>query len=446
MSPPIVQNDWLDREPPVLRVSEVSAVIKETLEGAFPSLSVRGEISNLSRPRSGHLYFSLLDDSDVTSSASRLTSAQLPCVLWRSTVSRLRFRPESGTKVIVSGRIGVYEPRGSYQLIGSRIEPVGVGDLQRLFEELKNRLRAEGLFAPERKRPLPFLPEKIGLVTSPSGAAIIDFLRILYRRFPGAWVRVVPVRVQGESAAGEIAAALDSFQTDAHRVDVIVVARGGGSLEDLWAFNEEDVARAIARSEIPVVSAVGHEVDYSIADFVADVRAQTPTHASELVVPDLAELTNKLDALLRRLSLASRSVIRGAEDRWRGCAGRRVFQDPQVLIQQRFEHCDRASELLENRLYNRSRQWDDAVLSLANSLQALSPLRVLDRGYAAVTDAGGRVVIDPGSVQLGEVLNLVLARGKLKVEVKDRVIAERDETSFADHPAGSADESRGAGT
>ena len=412
------QNDWLTDGPPILTVSEVSGAIKEILEGTFPHLRVRGEISNLSRPRSGHLYFSLLEDRQDGAAASRVASAQLPCVMWRSSVARLRFQPESGMTVVMTGRIGVYEPRGTYQLIGDSLEPAGLGELQRLFEELKNRLRDEGLFAPERKRPLPFLPRRIGLITSPSGAAILDFLRILYQRFPAAWVRLVPVRVQGDGAAGEIAAAIDRLQREDDPVDVIVLTRGGGSLEDLWAFNEETVARAIACCQVPLVSAVGHEVDYTIADFVADSRAQTPTHASELVVPDLEELRAAMEQNLRRLAVAVGAVLRRAHDSWQRSRSRRLFEVPEELINDRFKHCDRVFDLLDSAASHRGRIWVDSVLAHAGRLEALSPLRVLSRGYAKLSRLDGRVVLDAGSVEPGELLDAVLARGRLSVRVE----------------------------
>ena len=421
------QDDWLSREPPVFSVSDVTGAIKEALEESFPHLRVRGEISNLSQPRSGHLYFSLLESDGPARPGSRIASSQLPCVLWRSNAARLRVEPVNGMKVIVTGRIGVYEPRGTYQLIGEQLEPEGQGELQRLFEELKTRLRAEGLFDSDRKRPLPFLPRRIGLVTSPSGAAIQDFLRILYRRSPTICVRVIPVRVQGEGAAEEIAAAVRRFDQDPEAVDVIVVTRGGGSLEDLWAFNEEVVARALAASPIPTISAVGHDVDFTIADFVADARAQTPTHASELVVPEARELQDRLAALGRRMGLASRALVSRAEDRWQRCRTHRLFRDPQVFVQERLELCDRMGEGLDNRLYNRMREWEDSVFALAGRLGALSPLKVLARGYSVVTTEEGPVVSAAGQVDIGERLRILLAQGELRVTVGERVTTSDDE-------------------
>ncbi len=397
----------------------MTRTIREILESTFPRILVRGEISNLSRPQSGHLYFSLLDDAGG-GSAARLSSAQLPCVIWRSSVSRLRARLENGQKVIVTGRIGVYEPRGTYQLIGEQVEPAGLGELQRIFEELKERLRKEGLFDAARKRPLPFLPERIGLVTSPSGAAIRDVLRVLFRRHPRAWVRIIPVKVQGEGAAEEIARAVEVFQVGGGQADVIVVTRGGGSLEDLWAFNEERVARAIASSSIPTISAVGHEVDFSIADFVADVRAQTPTQAAELLVPDLQDLGEKLRVLGKRLTLAMGNAVTVGASRLERALRSRPFRQPQALVQELFERVDDLAKVLPLHLGGRGRAWQDSTGSIAGRLEALSPLKVLARGYSLVTDAGGRLVRDASAVEPGETLGVKLSSGGLRVEVLKR--------------------------
>jgi exodeoxyribonuclease VII large subunit len=261
-----------------LTVSDLTRKIKQILESGFPSIAVQGEISNLKRHSSGHLYFTMKDEN-----------AQLPCVMWRSRASVLSFMPEDGAKVIAGGRLTVYEVRGSYQLDVQSIRPLGVGELQAAFEQLKKKLEAEGLFDAARKRPLPEYPKRIGVVTSPSGAVLQDMKNVFRRRFPGVELIMIPVRVQGAGAAAEIAEAVDDMSGYAS-LDLVIVARGGGSLEDLWPFNEEIVARAIARCRVPVVSAVGHETDYTIADFVADVRAPTPSAAAEMVVPDRREI------------------------------------------------------------------------------------------------------------------------------------------------------------
>jgi exodeoxyribonuclease VII large subunit len=400
----------------VLSVSEVTRAVRDLLESSFEGVVVRGEVTNLSRPQSGHVYFSLVDDGPGRE-RSRLASAQIACVLWRTAAMRVPFRLENGQRVIVAGRLTVYEPRGSYQLVLDSVEAAGVGDLQVLFEQLKERLRGEGLFDPARKRPLPFLPRRIGLITSPTGAAIQDVLRALYRRFPRAWLRIAPVRVQGDGAAEEIQAAIDAFQEGGGQVDVIVLARGGGSLEDLWPFNDERVARAIARSGIPIVSAVGHEVDFSIADFVADARAQTPTHAPDLVVPDLEDLIERLRGHERQLLHLLKGLLRRRETEWLRFLRSRAFRRPTALVETLVEQCDELARGLDIHLYNRAGRWEDALRALFFRLQALHPQRVLERGYAIATDGSGRVVRDAGALEVGALFRIQLARGELAARV-----------------------------
>ncbi|MGH9748339.1 MAG: exodeoxyribonuclease VII large subunit, partial [Candidatus Polarisedimenticolia bacterium] len=278
---------------PILSVSELNALVRGMLEEAFPSVWVEGEISNLRTYPSGHTYFTLKDEN-----------AQVSAVLFRGAAAALRFRPEDGLRVVVRGRVSLYETRGSFQVVVDAIEPAGLGALQLAFEQLKARLQGEGLFEAARKRPLPMLPRRIGVVASLAGAALHDVLKVLRRRFAGLGVVIAPSRVQGEGAAREIAAAI----ADLNRlggIDVLILARGGGSLEDLWAFNEEAVARAIAASRVPVVSAIGHEVDVTIADLVADLRAPTPSAAAEMVVRSRAELAATVAALRARLGSAA---------------------------------------------------------------------------------------------------------------------------------------------
>ena len=300
----------------VLTVSELTHAVKDTLEGRFGGLWVEGEISNLRIHTSGHVYFTLKDEE-----------AQVRAVLFRSRVRRVRFEPADGLHVLAFGRLDVYAVRGEYQLVCEVLEPKGLGALQLAFEQMKARLAAEGLFDAGRKRPLPTLPRRVGLVTSPTGAAVRDFLRVVTRRFAGLQVLVCPVRVQGETAAGEIAQALGTLNRRGD-LDVIVLARGGGSLEDLWAFNEEAVARAIAASKIPVISAVGHETDVTIADFVADLRAPTPSAAAELVVREKAELVRQVATLGTRLRHAMGQRTRRVADRLADIRRRRVLTDP----------------------------------------------------------------------------------------------------------------------
>jgi exodeoxyribonuclease VII large subunit len=402
--------------PAIFTVTQVTSAIRDVLEGTFGRLRVHGEVSNLSRPQSGHLYFSLVDDASGRD-RSRLTSSQLACVAWRLVASRLRFRLENGQKVVVTGRIGVYEPRGTYQLVAEAIAPAGVGELQRLFAALKERLRAEGLFDPARKRPLPFLPGRIGLITSPSGAAIQDVLRVLYLRHPRAWVRIIPVRVQGEGAAAEIAAAIQAFQVGGGQADVLILARGGGSLEDLWAFNEEQVARALAASRIPTVAAIGHETDFSIADFVADARAQTPTQAAELAVPDLSDLAARLGGIATRQGRALRNVAARKEVELRRLLRSRPFRNPEGLVAGLVERCDLASRDLDLHAASLLRGCHDSLRSLSLRLEALQPAKVLERGYAIVTDERGRILRSAAGLEAGQVLHVRLAAGAARVQV-----------------------------
>lgn len=401
----------------VWSVGEFTRQVRGILESTFDRLQVRGQIGNLTRAQSGHIYMNLVDDED--SGKSRISSSQLRVVMWRGQASRLRFQPETGMKVVVTGKITVYEPKGEYQLVADRLEPEGVGELQLAFEQLKRKLQEEGLFDLEKKIELPFFPERIGLVTSSSGAAVRDFLRTLYSRNGLAQVRLVPVRVQGEGAALEVAQAIELLQRDDAGVDTIVLTRGGGSLEDLWAFNEEVVARAIAGSAIPVVSAIGHEVDFTIADFVADERAATPTAAASLVTPDRVELLRRLDGSQRRLALGLRAwADRGESELARRMASR-YLADPQLVVEERFEHLDRV--LGDLRLLSRSRldELENSLSLLGARLETLSPYAVLKRGYAVALDAAGEVVSGTEKLSEGDLLHLRFDRGNAGVKVEE---------------------------
>src|SRR5277367_320182 len=318
----------------VWKVSELTERIRDLLEGAFADVWVEGEVSNCHAAQSGHLYFTLKDPR-----------AQIRCVCFRDQVRALKFRPEDGLHVTVRGGISVYDVRGEYQIYVTNIEPVGLGALQLAFEQLKKRLQAEGLFDEARKKPLPVLPRCIGVVTSPTGAAIRDILRVLKRRFPNAHVRIYPVKVQGEGAAKEIAAGVTYFNR-ARFSDVIIVARGGGSLEDLWAFNEEVVARAIAASEIPVITGIGHEADFTIADFVADLRAPTPSAAAELVVRSRQEFERHIAEHQRHLVQLIRYWISQRRHRVRDLETHRGFRQLEILVRQRRQQVDELSSSL----------------------------------------------------------------------------------------------------
>lgn len=435
----------------VLTVSQLNRAAKDLLETYLPLLWVEGELSNLSVPSSGHWYFSLKD-----------SGAQVRCAMFRNRNMLVRFKPEAGKKVLVRAKVSLYEGRGDYQLIVEHMEPAGAGDLQRQFEILKEKLQLEGLFDPAHKKPLPAWPKRLGIVTSPTGAAVHDILHVLRRRFPALPVIVLPVAVQGNEAAGQIAAAIETANRHA-LCDVLIVGRGGGSLEDLWAFNEEIVARAIYASDIPVVSAVGHEVDFTIADFVADLRAPTPSAAAELISPDCPALLNKLkqyeqqltrcmaahlrqhrqqvnhlrarlqhpgqklqaqaqklDHLEMRLRGAMSASVRNAHQKVEKLEHKLQRFNPQRLLA---SHAHKL-QLLSLRLEAVQRKQLDArqqrLQRAAGLLQSVSPLNTLGRGYAILLTNQGKAVRDAQEVQDGQQLNARLHQGELICEVKGR--------------------------
>ena len=416
-------------------VTTLTARIRDLLEGEFADVWVEGEISNLKEAASGHSYFTLKD-----------AGAQLRAVLFRNTSRFLKCKPRDGLAVVARGRLSVYDPRGEYQLIVDYLEPAGLGALQLAFEQLKERLAAEGLFDGTRKRPLPRLPQRIGLVTSPRGAVIADMVRILRRRFENLHLLLYPVRVQGEGAADDIVRALGYFNLPPARqvrgpVDVIIVARGGGSLEDLWAFNEEQVARAIAGSRVPVISAVGHESDFTIADFVADARAPTPSAAAEMVIETKVQLHRQIRTLRETLAQRARYRLLALRHRLSGLAAHRAFEGVRGLVRRRAQQVDdldrrlrrldirlrlqhgRASlagcvARLEHALRLSLERDRGRLASLSAQLQHLGPLAVLDRGYALVYGPDGRLLRDAAKVEPGDVLDVRLQKGRLAAEVK----------------------------
>ncbi|NUN70614.1 MAG: exodeoxyribonuclease VII large subunit [Bacteroidetes bacterium] len=363
----------------IFTVGELTRQIKGVLELGFPNQWVQGEISNCKHHTSGHLYFTLKDEQ-----------AQISAVMWRSRVAQLRFRPADGMKVIVRGNVTLYEPRGNYQIDCQSIQPLGKGDLQIAFEQLKERLQKEGLFDEARKRPLPAYPQRIGIVTSPTGAAVQDMISVLSRRFPSVELIIVPVKVQGAGAAEEIAGAI-RLLNDEKMTDVMIVGRGGGSLEDLWAFNEEIVARAIVASKIPVVSAVGHEVDFSISDFAADLRAPTPSAAAELVVKDAREVVE----LIRNYCYTMTGAMNNAIDSYKQTIAHLTksysFNKPHDLLRQRSQHVDELHRRLEQGLQHRFAMIKQQTVSLNGRIRTLDPTLVLKRGYAIVRQ-GDRIV------------------------------------------------------
>jgi exodeoxyribonuclease VII large subunit len=438
-----------------LTVSELTARIRDLLTKNFTELSVEGEISNCREAQSGHLYFTLKDEK-----------AQIRCVWFKQDRRGLKFRVEDGLKVTLRGSISVYEQRGEYQIYVESMEPLGVGALQLAFENLKKRLEAEGLFEAKHKKPLPLLPSRIGLITSPKGAAVRDVVRILRRRFHNVHLTVFPVRVQGDGSAEEIVKALKFFN-QRKMVDVLIVARGGGSIEDLWAFNEEIVARAIYESEIPVISGVGHETDFTIADFVADVRASTPSAAAELVVQTRREFDKHIADLRQTLVEQIRYRILVLSRRVHELGARRGFRRPLDLLRQqrqrademtsrlalglrarleqsrkrytaahlrifRFDFRARISALrirlerriteLGKRMERLSRVKRERLERLLVQLEERSPLKVLERGYSIVTDASGAVLRDSNAVSLGDTISIQLYKGKLTTEVKKKEV------------------------
>lgn len=395
-----------EREP--LSVSELNARIKGLIESdpVLGSVYVRGELSNYKVYPSGHHYFTLKD-----------AESSLRCVMFRSAASKLRFRPESGMRVTAWGRVAVYPRDGAYQLYCEGLMPEGAGDLQVAYEQLKAKLAAEGLFDPAHKKPIPHYPERIAVITSSAGAAVHDIIRVLRKRWPVAKVVLLPVRVQGVEAPPEIAGAL-RYANKYRVADVIITGRGGGSIEDLWAFNDERVARAIYASELPVISAVGHEPDVTIADFVADLRAATPSNAAELVAPDVSELRDAIRSASARLDQA---IDRGLSQRRTALtelASRRVMQSPTGFIDQRRLELDSIRLRLDAAATGRLHRERQEFARLAAKLDALSPLKVLGRGYSIALDAEGRAVREADQLKAGDKLDLRLSRGGAKCLVE----------------------------
>jgi exodeoxyribonuclease VII large subunit len=384
----------------VLSVAELSRQLKELVEGSFPAVAVVGEISNLRQPPSGHVYLTLKDDT-----------AQIQAVLWRRTAERIRFNLHDGLEVVAIGSVEVYPPRGQYQLVIEELIPRGMGPLELAFRQLQQKLAAEGLFAPQRKRRLPRFPRRVAIVTSPAGAAVRDLVKVIRRRWRLADLLVVPVAVQGDGAAREIAAALARVHR-IPRVDVVVMGRGGGSLEDLWSFNEEIVARAIAACRVPVVCGVGHEVDVTIADLVADVRAATPSQAGELVVPLVSEVRGQLCRLGDRLRNALRDRAARARLRVDALASRAVFTRPFNALTHRAERLDQLTARVRRAIGRRLADGRNRTDSLSRSLDALSPLKVLGRGYSLTrrTDTGA-VVRAAEEVAPGDSVETILSHG-----------------------------------
>ncbi|HEV3263111.1 MAG TPA: exodeoxyribonuclease VII large subunit [Gemmataceae bacterium] len=386
----------------VLSVAELTREVKQLLGEAFSSVWVGGEISNVKKHSSGHIYLTLKD-----------AEAQMPAVVWRGVAMRLRFDPHDGLEVIARGRLDVYPPHGKYQLIIEELQPKGLGALELAFRQLREKLLRLGYFDPKRKKPLPRHPRRVALVTSPTGAAVRDMLEILFRRWPAIEVWVCPVPVQGDGAAAEIAAGIGLLNRLAC-VDVMIVGRGGGSLEDLWAFNEEAVAHAIYQSRIPVVSGVGHEVDLTIADLVADRRALTPSEAAEIVVPSRDELLQAVQAVEGQLRQLVAGRLRLARERLADLAGRRAFQLPLERVREREQLLDDWSQRLLRAKRQHLIRLRERVEAQAARLQALSPLNVLARGYSlSRREADQAVIRSPDQVRPGDLLVTHVQHGRI---------------------------------
>jgi len=426
------KNEGLVIRDRIYTVSEVTEIVKTALEVAFPQVWVEGEVSGYKKAASGHVFFNLKDERCV-----------VKAVMWQSTARKIAFDLKDGLKVVCRGKVSVYEPRGDYQLYVDQVEPKGKGALQLRFEQLKEKLRAEGLFDEKRKRKLPLRPRTIGVVTSPTGAAIRDILRVLERRYARLHVVIYPARVQGEGAAAEIVEAIDALGARPG-MDVLIVGRGGGSIEDLWAFNEEPVARAIARSPVPVISAVGHEIDFTIADFVADLRAPTPSAAAEMVIATEEAFVDRIDAATRRLGDLLRYGIRDLRGEVDGLARNRIFQNFQVKLANLARRVDDletrgrnvlrserqaiaeqkgaallAAERLGNVLVRTVGEHRAAWERLTAALHALSPLGVLKKGYALVWKEGGlRLANRIEDIVPGEAVDVSFFKGEFKARVE----------------------------
>jgi exodeoxyribonuclease VII large subunit len=353
-------------------VSELTRRIKSVLETSFSNLSVEGEISNFKRHSSGHLYFTLKDEG-----------AQVSAVMWRGRASNLFFTPQDGMKVVASGKITVYEPQGKYQIDVAQLQPRGIGELQLAFERLKQKLSDEGLFDAEHKKPLPEYPERIGIITSPTGAALQDILNIISRRFPAVEILLCPVKVQGEGAAKEIAEAIKDCNKLA-KIDVMIIGRGGGSLEDLWAFNEEVVARAIYNSKIPIISAVGHEIDFTISDFVADLRAPTPSAAAELVVKHQSEIIEYLRNFCYNTEQEIRNIITSQKDQISSLLQSYSFNRPLDLLRRYSQQIDELNRQLHQSALHSFLFYRQEMNSLQKRIASVNPAAILERGYAIV--------------------------------------------------------------
>ncbi len=397
------------RFPSALTVTELNQYVKDLIDLNPPltDIYIKGEISNFKAHSAGHLYFTLKDEQSA-----------LKCVMFRSSAYSLAFRPENGMKVTAHGRISAFVRDGAYQLYCDAMEPDGVGSLYIAFEQLKKKLEAEGLFAESRKMPLPKIPSRVGVVTSPTGAAVRDIINVCKRRFPYASVIVYPALVQGDGAAASITSGIEYFNRG-NRCDVLIVGRGGGSIEDLWAFNSETVARAVAASRIPVISAVGHETDFTICDFVADRRAPTPSAAAEIAVPDILELKQKFNNIISRESVVLKKRFEYLREHLRRVENSRPLISPMNTVEDKRMGLASLSDRLENAQKNIIERKKVILSGTSAALNALNPLAVLSRGYSAVFDGEGRVIKSVNDVHKGETIALKLSDGTISATVEE---------------------------
>ena len=394
----------------VLSVSQLNRYIKMNFDADenLANIFISGEISNFTNHyRTGHLYFTLKDDS-----------AAVRAVMFNSSAKRLKFMPEDGMKVIARGRVSVYEASGQYQLYVDDMQPDGVGALNLAYEQLKEKLQKEGLFSEHHKKPLPPYPEKVGVITSPTGAAVRDIINVLGRRFPYAEIVFCPVLVQGEGAHLQLTDAVNLFNSE-RAADVIIIGRGGGSIEDLWEFNDEGLARAVYNSEIPVISAVGHETDFTICDFVADMRAPTPSAAAELAVPDANELQYALSALKNRMFLNVSSGIADRRSRLEYLTSKGVLKSPDEMLSNRSQRLDTAFSKMLSSYENRIGGKKVEFISAATALSKLDPMSVLMRGFAFVSDKSGKNVYSSQALAKGDKINVRFHDGSAVCEVKE---------------------------
>ncbi len=404
-------------EMPTISVTELVTAFKEVIENTLPPVCVQAEVSNCKRSAAGHYYLTLKDET-----------SEIGAVVWKGTASRLKFQLKDGLKVLATGALQVYVARGTCQFVINHLQPDGVGELELAFRQLRQKLEAEGLFDADRKRPLPRIPRQVALITSPTSAAVKDMIQVMTRRWPSVKIVILPVPVQGEGAAIRIAKAL-RFVGNMPGVDVVITGRGGGSLEDLWAFNEEVVARAIADCPIPVVSAVGHEIDVSIADLVADRRALTPSEAGELVVPSVDEFRQYLQNTAARMQRVLRDRVDRLRLQLQAIESRNVLRRPMSLVDERRQKCDELSERAERAIRLKVERLGQKIATIAGTLDALSPLKVLSRGYSLTMMDDASVISAVDQVSPGIEIQTQIADGTIWSTVTDVQVAVANQPS-----------------